>query len=234
MLLGISPFTPMKTALSLALLTLATVAPTFAQINAPSADIALRRFFGISSLQGTVPIAQPSMSGFATVLLFKDGKFWKRVSDTPLRYNFAATPVAWGNSKAGYAPATAQIELLWGERDGEMGYLFRANIGTGGVVPNFTPMPEFATINGIFSDIVRDPSRPQYSGMAIIGVAFATPSKPASASKPTAPAAEYNPEAEVASLIADSTFAALVVYQDFPTEEAGKTFLAELDQKFPK
>ncbi len=168
----------MKSLLIAASLVCFAAVPLQAQVNAAVRDTALRSFLGIRSVGSSVPIAPPAVSGFATVLVYKDGKFWKRIADAPLLLSFGQTPIALGNAQAGYAPAAAQIEFLWGPRDGKVGYAFQASVGSAGVVPRFQEMPELAALNVSQSDAARNPDQPLFHGMSVMGAAYALNTKP--------------------------------------------------------
>jgi hypothetical protein len=189
-----------------------------AQVNAGDQDTALRRFFGIRSIGSTVPISEPAISAFATVLVFKDGQFWKRIGDTPILYSFGQTPVALGNPTAGLAPATVQVDFLWGPRDGKMGYLFQAGVGTTGLVPVFREMPELAGINTTLSDGYRDPSHPQFEGMTLLGAAYELVASPK--------------EDTVPESIKAAKIALVIVFKEFHSEADAKEFMKALNEKY--
>jgi hypothetical protein len=189
-----------------------------AQVNASDQDTALRRFFGIRSIGSTVPISNPAVSAFATVLVFKDGQFWKRIGDTPILYSFGQTPVALGNPTAGFAPATVQVDFLWGPREGKMGYLFQAGVGTTGLVPAFREMPELAGINTTFSDGYRDSSNPQFEGMILLGAAYELVASPE--------------EDTVFATIKAAKIALVVIFKEFYSEAEAKEFLIALNKKY--
>ncbi|MBN8711665.1 MAG: hypothetical protein J0I10_20005 [Verrucomicrobia bacterium] len=210
----------MKTLLLAASLTCFAALPLQAQVNAAVRDTALRSFLGIRSVGSSAPIADTTVSGFATVLVFKDGKFWKRLADAPLLPNLGQTPIALGNAKAGYAPATAQVEFLWGPRDGKVGYLFQARIGDGGLVPKFHEMPELAALNTLYSDAYRGPNPPQFHGMSVMGAAY-TLNKP--------------PQGEdIEACIKAADLAVVVLFKTFESRDDAVAFGKAWEQQFPK
>lgn len=208
---------PLLLAASLACL---AALPLRAQVNATVRDTALRSFLGVSSVGSSVPIADTTVSGFATVLVFKDGKFWKRLADAPLLPNLGQTPIALGNAKAGYAPATAQVEFLWGPRNGKVGYLFQARIGGGGLVPKFHEMPELASLNVTSSDVARSPDAPLFHGMSVAGAAY-TMNKP--------------PQGEdIEACIKAADLAVIVLFKTFESQDDAAAFGKAWDQQFPR
>ncbi len=210
----------MKTLLLAASLVCFAALPLQAQVNAAVRDTALRSFLGIRSVGSSAPIADTTVSGFATVLVFKDGKFWKRLADAPLLPNLGQTPIALGNAKAGYAPATAQVEFLWGPRDGKVGYLFLARIGDGGLVPKFHEMPELASLNTLYSDAYRGPNPPQFHGMSVMGAAY-TLNRP--------------PQGEdIEACIKAADLAVVVLFKTFESKDDAAAFGKAWEQQFPK
>ncbi len=195
-----------------------TVTPLLAQVNAPNNDTALRRFLGIRSIGATIPISQPAVSGFATVLVFKKGKFVKRIGDIPILFNFGQTPIALGNPEAGYAPATVRVELLWGPRDGKMGYLFQASVGNAGVMPDFHEMLELESINTTLSVVDRDLSHIEFDGMRLLGSAYALTKSP-------------NGQ-DVADVIKVADLALIVVFKEFNSTTEQEEFLQVLNNKY--
>ncbi len=196
----------------------ATVTPLLAQVNAPNADTVLRRFLGIRSIGSTVLISQSSVSGFATVLVFREGKFVKRIGDTPVLFNFGQTPIALGNPRAGYAPATVRVEFLWGPRDGKMGYLFQASVGDAGVEPKFHEMSELASINTTFSDVANNPNHSEFDGMTLLGAAYTLTKS-------------SNGE-DITDAIKMADLALIIVFRQFSTTAEQEQFLQALNNKY--
>lgn len=210
----------MKSLLVAASLVCFAAAPLRAQVNAAVRDTALRSFLGIQSVGSSVPITPPAVSGVATVLVYKNGKFWKRLADAPLLLNFGQTPIALGNAKAGYAPATAQVEFLWGPRDGKVGYAFQASVGSAGVVPKFHEMPELAALNVSQSDAARNPDQPQLHGMSVMGAAYALNTKPDGET--------------LDAYIKAADLAVVVLFKTFDSEEQAAAFWKAWEHEFPK
>jgi hypothetical protein len=189
-----------------------------AQVNASERDTALRRFLGVRSVGSSIPISQPATCAFVTALFFKDGHFWKRDGDSLIQYSFGQTPIALGNPTAGYAPASLQVEFLWGPREGKVGYLFQAGVGSTGTVREFSEMPELADINTTLSDIYADPAHPQYDGMILLGAAYALTRKPA--------------ETTVEASIEASQIAVVIVFREFQSQAEADDFLKLLNEKY--
>lgn len=207
----------MKSLLVAASLVCLAAVPLRAQVNAAVQDTALRSFLGIRSVGSSVPIAPPAVSGFATVLVYKDGKFWKRIGDTPLLLSFGQTPIALGNTQAGYAPAAAQIEFLWGPRDGRVGYLFQAKVGATGFEPSFSEMPELASLNTLYSDAFGGPNPPQLHGMSVMGAAYSLKEPP------------HGESIEASIKAAD--LAVVVLFKTFGSEEERHAFWKTCDEE---
>lgn len=207
----------MKSLLVAASLVCFAALPLQAQVNAAVRDTALRSFLGIRSVGSSVPVAPPAVSGFATVLVYKNGKFWKRIGDTPLLLNFGQTPIAIGNAHAGYAPAAAQIEFLWGPREGKVGYAFQAKVGATGFEPSFSEMPELASLNTLYSDAFRGPNPPQLHGMSVMGAAYALKDPPHGES--------------IADSIKAAELAVVVLFKTFDSEEEAHAFWRTCDEE---
>ena len=208
----------MKIILSLLSLVFITTAPLSAQVNAANQDTALRLFMGVRSVGTSFTVSPPALSGFATVLVFKDGKFWKRIGDTPIPFTFGQTPIARGNPEAGYAPASVKVEFLWGPREGKIGYLVLGSYNSTGLIPDFHEMPELAAINFTSTDVSLDLSEPEFREMALLGAAYAMNRAPKSES--------------VEDAIKAADIALIVVFKKFNSAKEAKEFIEALNKKY--
>jgi len=191
-----------------------------AQVDAITRDLGLREFLGVHSIGASVPVTSDYVSGFVTALVYKDGQFASRLGDQPLVFSYGSQPISVGNAKLGAAPASVHAELLWGTRNGESGYLLRADCyGGGSSLTPFHVVPDLPKINRIASDLYRPGHPLMFEGFYALGAAAELESQPKSDSLP--------------DLIAASKVAVILVFQQFKTPDEAKAFQAQVAAKFP-